>query len=245
MLKELVEIFEQSIGEKLNASIEIVDSIYDKSEELNDLLEGTTKESIDKLNGRIVLPRLINEEFKILISKRIIKDNINYFKTIFHELTHVWDYVNICKYLNIQETLKLQTYEYIDFFKLWTEFHASLYGSSISQYILQNLFNSSNDSNYDWHIKKELPVKMKYIEERIKSTKNDLGMQLYHFFIYFGEICFWSNLYPQFYNNGKINCLLKNDIRLIKLYNFCCKNRDFSTAIIEIEQIGEIIKGNS
>lgn len=244
-IKDFVEIYECEIEEKLNVSVKVVESIYNESEQENDaLVNEFSRKNIDSLNGRILFPKSIDGHYKILLNKKIFNGNYNFLCTIFHELTHVWDYTNLFKYLNIDKVNDASDYKYFDIFKLWMEFHASLLGETISYNILQKLSIIEKD-NYEWNKSEELPYMIKYMNEVSKKNENDLGMQLYYFFIYFGKICFWHDLYPEHYPRGKVQYLLANDNRLMKLYDFCNQNRDFFAAINKMEQVREVLMGDN
>lgn len=235
---ECTKMYEKGIGKECNVDVINVDSIFEKSIELGD--ESATKD-FDDLNGRVILPINVDEKYIILLNNKLFSDgSINFIKTIFHEMTHVCDYMDLFSFLNIVNTKDAESYEYIWCIKLWMEFHANLIGHSMFRSL--KLGDKILDSQIKtFHIEHELPDELKYTEEMCKRNISNLANQLYYLFLFFGKLSVWSNLYPEFYSEETIKQALGYDKKIIELYCFCINHKEFASAINSIDKMERII----
>lgn len=219
--------------------------------ELKESLKADDLESIDDLNGMMVLPYAVGEPINVLLSRSKIAEytidgSMTWMGTFAHELTHAIDFYQMAVKQNLNCYGPLLDKEKYYLFHLWSEYHARKLGYAFLRSLL------GVDSKYDEtsrieHIQKtEWPMQFnrhfkEYHETNIGNIQMNSTMQL------LGRYSVWCDLFPNEFNEATFKKLFANTPWMYNIFVFLRQHSSLNIVYSKFEDmrliLSEIWKG--
>lgn len=222
-------------------SDDVYDTLYGLSSNTNRKIIEQSKEWIRSLNGTIVTPDRIEEAFSIIINKNYVQEeNCNWVGTLCHELTHIYDYMDITKYLNCNDFNEYSNKKNADMFQIWTEFHARARGHHCLRCFasggdMQNSFIE----NYNFNT--EMPFQVKHFSNEYSNNQGDGYKQMYAVAQFLGRLYVWEKLFPNNYTPQTIHHIIGENRWIEELYNFFKEKDEFDKVKDSFGEMKEIL----
>lgn len=225
-------------------SDDLYDSLYNLSSNMNKRSIENSKEWIRSLNGTIAVPECIGEAFSIIINKNYAKeDNFNWVGTLCHELTHIYDYMDITKHLNCNNYSEYTVKKNADMFQLWTEFHARARGHYCLRYIVsEGDIKNSFYENYNFTT--EMPFQVKHFCNEYRLNQGKGYEQMYAVVQFLGRLYVWEKLFPEKYTSETIHRIIGENEWLEKLYYFLKDKNEFEEVKDSFGEMKDILRLN-
>ncbi len=216
---------------KINITVIICDNLDDAHiklrPDLADKIESQRNEQ-DDFNGRMVLPKKMNDMIYILLSENKIYQytqdkSMTWCGTFAHELTHAIDYYQMAILKQIDNYDDLENLPEFTFFQLWSEYHARKLGYSFLRNLLGVDNNNLQKERIDCILEREWVYhKNKHFEE-YHSVKNAY-LEMYVTMQLTGRYSVWCDLFPDYFNEDSFKNEFYNTSWMGHLFSFLRKH---------------------
>jgi len=234
----------------ISVTIKFTENIYKDAYELTpDCYKIDVKRKklwIESLNGTVIVPEYVGEHFHILINKAYMEsDSYSWVGTLCHELTHIYDYIDIANDLG---SLRYRDYglsRYSTMFELWTEFHARARGHyCFRKYAYKEYISNSEVINSN--ITSELPLQLNNCVTLYQSNKDKgtLYDQVYPMMQFLGRLYVWKKLYSDKYTAEVVHDILAGYKWVENLFYFFEENDEYDKVRQSFDQMEKIIELN-
>ena len=241
------EIFNISpISVTIKFSENVYKDTYELSPDCDKINAERNKRWIESLNGTIVVPEYVGEDFCILINKAYKdREPYNWVGTLCHELTHIYDYIDIANDLGSLRYKDYAKNEHSQMFELWTEFHARARGHyCLRNYIYKGDINNGEIANYNFT--RELPFQVNNFLTLYQSNqgKGTLYEQVYPVMQFLGRLYVWKKLFPDNYTVETVHGILEKYKWMEELFYFLEENDEYDKVHQSFDQMKKIIEMN-
>jgi len=208
--------------------------------------EFTNRLKLENYNGLVVPPKEFSESFTILINRNYLldsleKDNRNWIGTLAHEATHIDDFMNFAKIMEVTDYDIIWDKSKFRMFHFWTEFNAKAKG----YYFLRKhaLDDIRDETLLQYVLEEELPNHMKSLFESYHST-DDGDEQMYNVVHFLGRLHVLQDLYPMQFTNDFVYEYFRQNIWMYELFIFLCSHTTLEKAYKDFDEMKEILKTN-
>lgn len=203
------------------------------------------KEWIQTMNGTVSEPDNLSDTFIVLINKEYIQSckYNEWIGTLYHELTHVLDYVKLGKMLQTMNFKDIEEYVHGLAFLNWSEFNARRKGN----YRLRCEMHGKDICSLEalnQLLQKELPYQMSTFVDGYQRAGNDGLIQIYCTMQFLGRLKVWKDLFPSYFTRSFIHDILGNNIWMEKMFCLLDANPEFEEIFLHFEEMENIFKGN-
>ncbi len=217
---------------------------YELSPDCDKINAERNKRWIESLNGTIVVPEYVGEDFHILINKAYMdRESDNWGGTLCHELTHIYDYIDIA---NDLDSLRYKDYaknEHSQMFEFWTEFHARVLGHNCLRYYVSD-GDIKNEYYVKENLKNEMPFQVNHLIKEYQANQDNFFQQVYAVVQFLGRLYVWEKLFPKYYTESNIHSILGNNEWMEEIYCFLKENDEYYKVHDSFGQMKKIFEMN-
>jgi len=237
--------------ERIPIAITLTDDLNKTHAEFRpDLKENIERERPENdSNGRIVLPRKLDDPVRILMNvKKIIEysndGSMTWVGTFAHELTHALDYKQMAKAEGLESYEPLEKVEKYFMFQLWSEYHARKRGYKFLRKYFEIAGELPDREEQIKHIKtNEWPYHYKWHYKEYHLDNNG-NRQLYITMQLLGRYSVWCDLFPEHFNVNELNNDFVASPWMGHLFNFLREHEEFEKIYPCFEEFNEVISEN-
>ena len=195
------------------------------------------KESIQNLNGTIVLPVFIIDKPYALISNKQINEYCDYIKTLTHEVTHIYDYYNYANFYGIKELNNIYNMPDYDLIYLWSEFNA--YKNGITAY--KKWLNPQHPRDViARHIIKEIIDNTNELNAHLENQNCYFLKYMYYIVKYIARFASYEILFPKQYKMPITKINYRQD-QILGLYEYLLSHANFNLFITDKSALENIL----
>lgn len=240
------EIFKTS---PISVMIKFSENVYKDAYELAPVCDKANLEKnkiwVYSLNDTIIKPEYVGEDFCILINKAYKdREPYNWVGTLCHELTHIYDYIDIANDLGSLRYNEYSRSKNYSMFELWTEFHARACG----HYCLRNYISNGDVSNSemaDDNLTNELPFFVNRYLNGYQNKQGNLYDQFYSIMQFLGRLYVWEKIFPQNYTKEAIHNILIKHSWMEELFYFLKEHDEYDKVHHSFEHMKKILEKSS
>lgn len=182
-------------------------------------------ESDNNYNGRVVVPRKLDDTIHILLNtQKVIEytndNSMTWVGTLAHELTHAIDYHQMARRESLESYDPLEEISLYSMFQLWSEYHARKLGYRFLREILGEYKDSTTQNEVISFIKDtEWPFhKNRHYQEYHKDQNG--WQQIYVTMQLLGRYSVWCDLFPENFNLSKFKSEFVSAPWMYHLFSF-------------------------
>lgn len=192
---------------------------------------------IEGLNGRYIVPNKNRKKHIILIHEKQFNENYSMVHTIFHELTHVYDFSKFCFNENCNDFDSLIENELYNSFYYWSEFNAKRVAYKLYRDFMQIVFDEQYtiDNIIEFISTEEIPFQEDYFITRIEEYSNEM---IYNNLIYcvmqqYGRYAVWEEYDSNLFNKSTLIPHRLEEtlgVKIYDVYDLLKTMKDYNTA---------------
>lgn len=248
LINNIIDTYHENFkSSPLSVTIKFTENMYKDSYELapdcNKINVKNNKRWTESLNGTVIVPEYVGEDFNILIDKAYMEsDSCSWVGTLCHELTHIYDYIDIASDLGSIRYGDYSLYRYSSMFELWTEIHARARGHyCLRNYVYKGDISSSEVVNYNFT--SELPIQLNNFVTLFQSNKDKgtLYERVYPVLQFLGRLYVWKKLYSDKYTVEVVHDILADYKWVEDLFYFFEENDEYHKIRQSFDQMESII----